>query len=276
MESDTVSSVHINFGNKIECEELCDLLKQREINEFAATLQWIKNTESLLLSSEIPHTVLTVLENDLLLLCGKEKEIGEDWALLNGHGIIERLASALQITYFASPFYFIKSEEEKKAIRTAHRWLTSPKSTENINTSNNYSLAKVNRAFLTLQRTPWEEILPTTSQLLPDQMVDESNPSKSWTSNIDGDQISKNIIYSLELHPPVPMSVHFHWLSSVSISTSSGFSEGNNPVETSLLNLLMKRSSSSSKLFVDNNQREFNLVINNCLFFIFFFSNLLL
>ena len=40
-----------------------------------------------------------------------------------GHGKIDRVGEGTQILFFATPSYFLSSEEDQKALRLSHRWI---------------------------------------------------------------------------------------------------------------------------------------------------------
>jgi len=240
MHQEQVKSVSVvSFGapDPIASDELCQLLKDRHIEEFAHTLAWILKMETLITVAKIPSDAWSVMEADLVGAYQIEQTRGENYALLQGHGIVERRAIALQITFYGTPVYLKKSQEEQKQIRFLHRWLTPAPDQEKFLYS---PLCSVNRLFVTLQKYSWEQVLPTVSQLLPAQ---EDQGSPQWREASEDSQEGKetNVGFSLELDPPIPMSVHFYWLSKLTLVPSSGFTETSSvSSQNSYLSLLME------------------------------------
>ena len=48
----------------------------------------------------------------------------EEYTLIQyGHGKVDRVGEGTQILFFATPSYFISSEQEKQTLRLSHRWI---------------------------------------------------------------------------------------------------------------------------------------------------------
>jgi len=226
--------------------QLCDLLRKRHIEEFTETLRWMMRSDSLLNSVSLNCEVINVLEKDLLEVHRLEKEkypIKE--VLLFRHGLIERLAEGLQITYHASPFYFLRSQEQQDAIRHSHRWLTALPQAHPPEDD-----CLVRRAFVTLQRNTWRVSLATESQLRKDveQLED------IWIEN-DDEEGNGTISYSLEFTPTIPIGIHFRLLRNLSES-APGFTQKSKNTHASLLSLLTNQPKS---IFKPQTEREYSV-----------------
>lgn len=217
--------------------------------------------ENLTFISELPTEVLSCLQEDLKQAYEYEKQKhGEDWSLLHGHGVAEQFSVPLQITYYASPFYFLKTEAQKKTLRSTYRIFSNQYQNHLLLNSlhNEFSsLCFIRRAFITLQRFNWQELLPKTSQLLPEDQRSDKEIWKDRNELNEDVSVERTLCFSLELYPPIPMSVHFHWLSGLSLATSSGYKESNVPVHASLLSLLTNQHENQNS---ESLEREYSIV----------------
>jgi len=250
LQGDDVKEVKVTTGDATTytAHQLCDMLRKRKIDEFTETVKWMTRSETLLQLENLPSTVITVLETDLLKAHSTEMgRFTEKKVLRHKHGVIERLAECLQITYYASSFYFLRSPEEQLQIRHSHRF--APPNVE------------VYRAFVTLQRIPWTNpLIPNISQINPDDLkkIWAPPPDDPESANQEGNFFERCISFSLELSPAIPMATHFSLLTEISASPPPKFSQKSKKAHATLLSLLTNKHKS---IHEPQTPREFHVNI---------------